>query len=140
MIRAGRIPLDPDAFSRPRARAKHPRELARNHLRFIRGLPCLVPGCRHTDIQAAHIRMASRLHGKLDDAGTGRKPDDKWALPLCRLHHTDGPEAQHRIGEQAFWLRHGIDPFGTALALWACTGDEDRASIAIHEAWKQSGR
>jgi CRISPR/Cas system endoribonuclease Cas6 (RAMP superfamily) len=44
------------------------------------------------------------------------KPDDKWCLPLCRFHHT---EQHNRGNELAWWASYGIDPFATAVALYA---------------------
>jgi hypothetical protein len=35
----------------------------------------------------------------------GQKPDDWNTISLCRDHHAE----QHRIGEQSFEKRHGID-------------------------------
>ena len=76
--------------------------------------------------------MASALHGKRETGGAER-PSDEWTVPLCRHHHQDDAQAQHRIGEESFWALHGIDPFVLALALWCATGDEDRAEAVIAE-------
>lgn len=38
-------------------------------------------------------------------AGLGQKPDDWNTISLCRDCHSE----QHRIGEQSFERRHGID-------------------------------
>jgi hypothetical protein len=48
------------------------------------------------------------------------KPDDKWALPLCRRDHED----QHRTNELGWWAGKGIvDPFAVAVALYASRPD-----------------
>jgi hypothetical protein len=46
------------------------------------------------------------------------KPDDRYALPVCRGHHRDGPDAQHRTNERAWWSAHGIDPLSLAAQLY----------------------
>ena len=108
---------------RPR-RTRRPRELrARledaDHLRLIRALPCLISG--HTPAgQAAHIRYANAQFGK-DITGIGVKPDDKWTVPLCAWEHTESSGAQHRFGEEAWWIDRGIDPLQVASNLYACS-------------------
>lgn len=74
----------------------------------------------------AHIRTESRLHGK-EETGGGRKPSDRWCLPLCRHHH----DAQHAAGNELnFWKMFRIDPFLLALVLWGLTGD-DHAAVEV---------
>jgi hypothetical protein len=104
---------------------KRPRDENGKHLAFIRRLPCVACGDRRS-VDAAHIRMASPVHGK-QEAGLGAKPDDKWTLPLCRSHHNE----QHDIGEAQFWSALNIDPCNLALAIWAHTGDDDMAETVI---------
>ncbi|MDQ0305284.1 hypothetical protein J2S75_004336 [Ancylobacter polymorphus] len=108
---------------RPR-RPRRPRELrARledaDHLRLIRALPCLISG--HTPAgQAAHIRYANAQFGKAI-TGIGVKPDDKWTVPLCAWEHTESSGAQHRFGEETWWIERGIDPLQVASNLYACS-------------------
>ncbi len=40
--------------------------------------------------------------------GMGQKAPDRTAIPLCRVHHTDGPSAAHVLGKK-FWAAHGLD-------------------------------
>jgi hypothetical protein len=130
--RAGRIPLHPEAFSHDlRSRSKRPRQEMREHLNFIRGLRCLVcPSRNWLKIQAAHIRTPSPAYGKRS-TGLGEKPSDTFVLPLCVNHHAE----QHQGSELAFWARYGIaDPFAVALALFAATGDDERAELIIKQA------
>jgi hypothetical protein len=104
---------------------RQPRQHSEKHLDFIRGLPCLV--CQdNTSTEAAHIRGASRRSGKRH-VGKGEKPDDKWTVPLCGVHHRE----QHHVGESAFWL--GQDPFFVALALWAATGNNELGETIVFE-------
>jgi hypothetical protein len=130
--RAGRIPLHPEAFSHDlRSRSKRPRQENQAHLKFIRGLPCLVCGTRK-DIQAAHIRAPSVAYGKRH-TGKGEKPSDVWALPVCAEHHRQ----QHLVNELSFWKCVGIDPLAIALALFAATGDDERAELVVKLAGKR---
>jgi hypothetical protein len=46
--------------------------------------------------------------------GVGAKPDDMYALPLCRECHT----AQHHWGEAKFWNLLGINPLVTCKQLY----------------------
>lgn len=130
--RAGRIPLHPEAFSHDlRSRSKRPRQESQAHLKFMRGLPCLVCGTRK-DVLAAHIRSSSSTYGKRS-TGMQEKSSDCWTLPLCSGHH----EEQHRGNEMDFWRKYMIDPFAIALALFAATGDDERAELIIKQAGKR---
>ncbi len=91
-------------------RQREPRQKDARHLDFIRSLPCCICGAINTE--AAHIRMPSLLHAKRP-TGMAEKPDDKWALPLCNLHHRE----QHSTSEVFFWSLRGIDPFLLAISL-----------------------
>jgi hypothetical protein len=42
------------------------------------------------------------------DRGLSQKCPDRQAIPLCKWHHTEGPESHHRLGKQ-FWATWGID-------------------------------
>jgi hypothetical protein len=85
------------------------------YLAMIRTLPCL--GCNDEPSQAAHVRMQSGTHNK--HGGIGKKPADKWAVPLCDDCHRE----QHRIGERGFWSIVGINPVLLAERLYAARGD-----------------
>lgn len=124
--RAGRIPIHPEAFSHDLGlKRKRPRLERDGHLKFIRGLPCLICGARK-DIQAAHIRMASPVYGKRH-IGAAEKSSDHWTLPLCQAHHA----LQHQGNELAFWQDYGIDPFKVALSLFASSGDDETAELIL---------
>jgi hypothetical protein len=122
------IARDPEAFSvgAPQGR-RRPRVTFPGHLAWIRTLPCVITGRR--DVEAAHIRFGDTRCGK-PAPGMGAKPDDIFVLPLCREKH----EEQHRGSEWAFWKEHGIDPHFVALALWAATGDDERAAVILRTA------
>lgn len=70
------------AVARGHSLAKQvPRWRSVKYLRFVKSLPCAVPGCRHggSYVEAAHFgpRAASR------------KVHDFLAVPLCRPHHAE---------------------------------------------------
>lgn len=109
---------------------KRPRKTDDAHLRDIRTLPCVV--CLGRPVEAAHIRTVSMQHGKRE-TGKAEKPDDKWVLPLCPSHHRE----QHEGNELAFYLKYGIDPFGTALALWGAKEDPEAMQVIVTIARKR---
>jgi hypothetical protein len=89
--------------------SKPVRERDRDHLRFVAAQPCLV--CGRTPSDAYHIKFA-------EQRAMGRKVSDKFAVPICRLHHRD----LHRRGnERVWWQNQGIDPVAIAASLWAST-------------------
>lgn len=100
---------------------KYPRQKDEQYLNKVRQLPCIIcmkPSPSH----AAHIRAAAPQYNKRA-TGMAEKPHDAWTLPLCANHHTDGPGAQHRTGnEENWWRDRGIDPFTTAIALYEARG------------------
>jgi len=107
---------------------KRARSEDRDHLAWIRTLPCVVTGERPVD--PAHIRYADRVYGKRE-VGKAEKPDDRWVVPLCRRIHDE----QHSMSERIFWARYGLDPLRIALALHANSGDDDQAMVILQEAW-----
>jgi hypothetical protein len=48
----------------------------------------------------------------------GRKVSDKFAVPICRLHHR---ELHRRGNERVWWQNQGIDPLPIATSLWEKT-------------------
>jgi hypothetical protein len=102
-------------------RKKHARMLHKDetvvrcdaHLQFVRGFVCSVwhvsgpsDPCSGK-VEAAHVRTGT-------DGGTGMKPSDSWAIPLCNEHHRE----QHQIGEPAFERKYGIKMKEIAAGLW----------------------
>lgn len=85
-----------------------------SHRQWIRGFPCIVPGCvveeedPDTYIEAAHCRRDT-------DGGTALKPHDKWCFPACKRHHAE----QHREGDLTFEDRYKVDCRATASDLAA---------------------
>jgi hypothetical protein len=85
------------------------RERDRDHLRFVAAQPCLV--CGRTPSDAHHIKFA-------EHRAMGRKASDRFAVPICRLHHR---ELHRRGNERVWWQNQGIDPLVVAASLWART-------------------
>ena len=78
----------------------------REHVKSVAKQPCLVCGRRPAD--AHHLRFTQAL-------ALGRKVSDEFTVPLCRGHHRE----VHRCGDEtAWWNNMGIDPTGSARALW----------------------
>jgi len=83
------------------------------YLAWIRTLGCVV--CARvsggaTVIEAAHTNA-------LGSRGMSQKTSDFSAIPLCSGHHRESPDSYHRLGEQAFSYKHGIDLKVLALRL-----------------------
>ena len=71
----------------------------RRHIRRLQMSPCSVPGClAWPPVDAHHERRGT-------GGGTGRKPPDAAALPLCVEHHVLG----HQMGWATFEKKFGVD-------------------------------
>jgi len=89
-------------------RQRQPRQTDNGYLRWLRTQRCAC-GCNQPPpCDAAHLRAASHKHAK-PMTGMGRKPDDRWALPLKHAHHL----RQHAYGNEVeWWSLQGVsDPF-----------------------------
>ncbi len=115
-------------------RSADPRGPVQNNgwLARIRRLPCLCcPHGRQTSPTRAH-------HPKgLFPRTMGLQISDLLCLQLCDWHHTIGPQALHRTGDEAHWWRaHGVDPYGVILSnLAGCRDpnkDEAIAFVRLH--------
>jgi hypothetical protein len=95
------------------------RERDRDHLRFVATQPCLV--CGRTPSDAHHIKFA-------EQRAMGRKVSDRFAVPICRLHHR---ELHRRGNERVWWQNQGIDPLPAAATLWARTHESAAADVEI---------
>jgi hypothetical protein len=85
------------------------RERDREHLKFVAAQSCLV--CGRTPSDAHHIKFA-------EQRAMGRKVNDKFTVPICRLHHR---ELHRRGNERAWWQQQAIEPLAVAAALWKKT-------------------
>lgn len=111
-------------------RQKQPRIHSEAHLNFIRALPC-VACMNNIQTEAAHVRGGDLRAAKEWCEGVGRKPHDRWTVPLCSACH----RLQHEIGEPKFWAHVEVDPVFLALALHSVSGDHE-AGETIIRAWQ----
>ena len=96
---------------------RQPRLVDPKYLAWLRKLPCTVCS-KPAPSDAAHIRFGSVLVGKRA-VGMGEKPDDRWAVSLCRACHTD----QHANNEFDWWQTHSsISPLTIAVTLYGFYG------------------
>jgi hypothetical protein len=105
----------------------------KNHLGFVRTLPCLACG-RRGPCEAAHVRLRT-------DGAMGRKPSDNYTVPLCgpTVDYAGCHKTQHFWGEPSFWTMlmeiGGItDPWTVANRLWTISGDTELGYRAIQHA------
>lgn len=93
----GRI-CDGCKAARAKSKRKDPGQ-CEPHLKFVRKLPCCVNviTCDRS-IHAHHVRSGAY-------AGTGRKPSDFRAVPLCRSHHAE----LHNRGNRTFEAKYALD-------------------------------
>ena len=105
--------MSPPRIPRTASRCKLKPNLRKRvqHLVFVRQLSCVACG-KAAPSEAAHVRTGT-------DGGTGMKPRDRYALPLCAACHAK----QHRLGELTFWSALRVDPLNVATRLWAVSGD-----------------
>jgi ERF superfamily len=78
----------------------------REHLKFVASQPCLA--CGRTPSDPHHVKFA-------EQRTMGRKVSDRFAVPVCRLHHR---ELHRRGNERTWWEAQAIDPLSVAAILW----------------------
>ena len=91
---------------------KNPRLYDPGFLTWLHGKPCVISG--RFPVEACHIRMGAPELGKVA-SGMQEKPSDFWCVPM----HPDLHREQHSMNEAEFWKKYGINPFVTALRLYA---------------------
>jgi hypothetical protein len=99
-----------------------------DYLRLVRALPCLYCGMEPSE--SAHVRFSSAAFGKA--SGLGKKPENRFCVPLCAEHHRLAKDAQHNRGEREFWESLGINPLIAASSLWEARGDLVRMVSVAH--------
>jgi len=90
-----------------------------DYLALVRQCPCLKCGMEPSE--AAHVRFASAAFGKA--SGMQKKPEDRFAVPLCAECHRLDRHAQHKRNEEGFWQEIDINPLLVAAHLYAQRGD-----------------
>ena len=78
------------------SRPKQPAFKSNAYLAHVRSFPCAV--CGRPDTEAHHIRFSF-------NSGTGMKPGDVWAVPLCSAHNRE----YHDIGARSFKKKYDVD-------------------------------
>ncbi len=92
----------------PNAKADRGRVRDNAYLAYLRRQPCEACGSC-VNVQAAHVRSGYADAG-WPPTGMQVKPSDARALSLCVLCHLDGPDAQHKSNERAWWAARSIYP------------------------------
>ncbi len=100
-------------------------------LSLVRQCACLKCGLAPAG-EAAHVRLQSAAHGKR--GGIGKKPADRWAVPLCGGCHRLDNDALHQIGENLFWHLLGLDPLLVCERLYAARGSVVAMQAVVIEA------
>jgi hypothetical protein len=95
------------------------------HSAFVRQLSCVACGIAAPS-DAAHVRTGT-------DGGVGRKPGDRYTVPLCTTSHAK----QHRIGQLTFWSALRSDPVSVALRLWTISADLEAGERTVFRARQQ---
>ena len=113
-------PRIPRTIARTKAKPNLRNRVA--HLAFVRLLPCVACG-KAAPSDAAHVRTGT-------DGGTGMKPGDRYAVPLCAACHAK----QHHVGELTFWSTLRIDPVNVALRLWTISADVEAGERTVFRA------
>jgi len=108
-----------------------------SYLALVRECPCLDCGLDPSG-EAAHVRFASAAFGK--SSGLQKKPDDRWALPLCGPCHRTASHAQHSRNEEAYWAELGLNPLLVCERLHAQSGDLVAMRAVIFVAISQRGK
>lgn len=103
------------------------------HLDLVRSLPCILSG---RPAEAAHIRYADAAHGKTE-TGAGRKPDDRWTVPLAPELHRLLKGCQHDSNERDWWAQFGIDPLAVAKQLWGKNRLTMERVVIMNQPWDQ---
>lgn len=89
------------------------------HLKWVRGHSCCLDGL---SINVAGVRVPHACEGRIEahhvregaNGGTGLKPDDSTAVPLCSKAHANG----HTQGWSTFQGVWRVDLEATATDLW----------------------
>lgn len=117
----------------PKKKRLKPSGKSNPHLDMIRSLPCLLSG---RPAEAAHIRYPDPAYDK-PETGAGRKPDDRWTVPLAPELHRLNKGCQHDAGdERSWWLGFGIDPLAVAQKLWGKSRIQAERIIILNQPWK----
>lgn len=114
---------------------RQPRQRDNGYLQALRRLPCCIGwGCEGR-VEAAHTRFSNPSVGRIA-VGMQRKPDDKFCLPLCMIHH----RSQHANNEQVWWSAWGLNPDDLSAQLYAAYQAGEDAMPIIEQARRTVAR
>lgn len=105
------------AFGPPAPPVREPVEgKSEAHLARVRRLGCMI--CGKAAVEAHHIMRLG------DGKPRGQRRNlDRWALPLCEIHHDGahgrGPDPEKVANDETYFARKGHDGVATARFLWA---------------------
>ena len=105
---------------------RRPRRENKKHLKWLMERPCVICG-NNLMVDACHIKMADGRVNKPQSSNIGMKADDRFTLPMCRMHH----DSSHSMPERVWWKGQGFDPVLLALTLYSITGDSEAADDLI---------
>lgn len=71
-----------------------------------RGVVCELLSIRRSQFSFLKIESAH-----VGQRGISQTCPDREAIPLCIMHHTEGPHSHHRLGK-GFWAYWKLDRFG----------------------------
>jgi hypothetical protein len=88
--------------------------MTEKYLKLVRQESCLVCGGAQGGSDPHHLKFVG-------GRGMGMKAHDKWAAPLCRIHH----DKLHGFGRELdFWIKYKIDVVGWCEDFWKGNGDD----------------
>jgi len=77
------------------------------YLAWLHTLPCVI---HHGGLLRCKYDSLISEVAHLGSHGISQKAPDLQAVPMCRFHHQSGQHSIHRLGPEAFWTLHGLDP------------------------------
>lgn len=93
-----------------RSHFKRKRWSSKNHLAYVRSLPCLVCASPSGSADPHHVQFA-------EEKSLGTKVGDQFTVPLCRPCHNE--LHQSGIREHLWWSLKGIEPLEEAEEIYA---------------------
>ncbi len=88
------------------AAPKQPKRVdSEKHRRFVAEHRCIL--CTKGVLVFAGYVVSQCCHDRRGFFCKGKRPCDSKTTPMCYQHHEI---EQHKMNEQAFWDKHGIDP------------------------------
>lgn len=99
---------------------------SKRHLECVRQLPCCIT-LQMPAGECHHLKSGPAAK----ERGMGQKATDKWVVPMGHKAHIYGIELLGSRNEEAWFAKHGIDPYELAAALWAASGDIPKMTAIV---------